>query len=767
MAKKRGRPRKNSLPEEITQLIEEVENNQLKSVTEPEEVESKEFKWDVPIGEKIEFFDPDLSYEIIGYIPINKTSGLDFNPDWFTEARQTFEKTGHYTQYRFGSPAYAEFWDEQYRRCRNGMTSHGYRISGDNYFFLNFFQLLDLDIKGKAGSGRSYIFPAFYAGQYEIFHYIDLCRTLKLNACVMKSREVGWSEILASITANSYNSIRNTVNLVAAYNSDHLSTTLSKAWNCLSFLNDHTDGGFFKLRQVVDKADHKKASVFKIVDGQKVETGWMSEIIGIVADRPNKIRGYRADLLEFEEAGSFKGLAKEYIKATALVGPPGQAWGLRLVGGTSGDTKEALDGLKTMFYDPVAFGVLPMRHRYTQTGEQAITSFFVPCTKIPKNRERFLEHRGYVDYDKVKEWQMEVRASMINTPSALMDHCAEFPLTDTEAFSSGTINKFNKILITEQLTRIRALKQCPPIDRGIIEYLYKDGIHTEQNITGFKWITSKTSNLQILEHPLWTLPERVEEGKVVWQPPKESIDKLYVIGVDGIDIGSAQTSENTKDPSDFCAVVYKRAYGLENPKVVAIYKDRPSDPREAYKITLKLAQYYNASINIEATRMSMYSWAKQLKQAKWFMKRPRATLSETLRNTNKQIGTPATPAIIAHQTDLIADFITDYSEELWFDSLLDELNNYSDENKRKFDIVAAFGMCMLADEELMGVVPKIKKDVTDTWQDIGFYIDANGCKRYGTIPKQNNQILFNNNFGQVYDDRGIRTSDSRLYNEYL
>jgi len=44
------------------------------------------------------------------------------------------------------------------------MTVNGYRITGDNYFFLNFFQLLDLDIKGKAGSGRNYIFPAFYAG---------------------------------------------------------------------------------------------------------------------------------------------------------------------------------------------------------------------------------------------------------------------------------------------------------------------------------------------------------------------------------------------------------------------------------------------------------------------------------------------------------------------------------------------------------------------------------------------------------------------------
>jgi len=41
-----------------------------------------------------------------------------------------------------------------------------------------------------------------------------------------------------------------------------------------------------------------------------------------------------------------------------------------------------------------------------------------------------------------------------------------------------------------------------------------------------------------------------------------------------------------------------------------MYKDRPSDAREAYKIAFKLAQYYNARINIEATRMSFFTWAK-------------------------------------------------------------------------------------------------------------------------------------------------------------
>jgi hypothetical protein len=92
----------------------------------------------------------------------------------------------------------------------------------------------------------------------------------------MKSREVGYSETIAAIIANSYNSIRNTVNLVTAFNSDYLNTTLSKVWNCLSFINDNTDGGFFKLRQVIDKSDHKRASVYKMIDGQKVETGWMS-----------------------------------------------------------------------------------------------------------------------------------------------------------------------------------------------------------------------------------------------------------------------------------------------------------------------------------------------------------------------------------------------------------------------------------------------------------------------------------------------------------
>lgn len=39
--------------------------------------------WDVPISEDIKYFDPELSYEITGYRPINMTQGLDFDPTPF------------------------------------------------------------------------------------------------------------------------------------------------------------------------------------------------------------------------------------------------------------------------------------------------------------------------------------------------------------------------------------------------------------------------------------------------------------------------------------------------------------------------------------------------------------------------------------------------------------------------------------------------------------------------------------------------------------
>lgn len=746
--KKRGRPRKIK-PEES-------------KIEEPKIEQPKEVVWDVKKDDPIEFFDANLSFELTGYRPINDTKGLDFNPNWFTEARDTFIRTGHYTEFKKGSKAYADFWKEQYSRCKYGMTVNNYTITGDHYFFLNFYQLRDLSNVKEAGSGRQMIFPAFLEGQYEWFHYLLMAKRLKVNACMMKAREAGYSEIEAAILSKSYTVIKGSVNVACAYAANQLDKLLEKVWGNIAFLDNYTDSGFRKGR-VVDTAYLKRSGQFKMINGVKTPTGWLSQIQGIVVDKPGKLRGDRTDVLMYEEAGLWPGLMKAYTMADALVGQIGRQFGLRILGGTGGESGPQLEGLRNMYYNPKVFGILPFRHNYTQTGDSTISSFFLPAFKTIKD-PKLLDNRGYIserEGRKIFDKTREIKASI---PQELITYCAEFCYTAEEAFALEGDNKFNKVVISEQIAKIRVLKQCPKIDSGFLEYTYKGNVHTEQNITGFRWIPNSDGKIKILEHPLWTLPERKNiKGEVEWKPP-EKTQNLYVIGIDGIDIGKNQTSLETKSPSDFCLTVKKRVFGIEEPQYVAIYKDRPSDVREAYKTAIKIAQYYNASINIEATRLGLITYAREKKLLRLFMKRPRATLSDVVKGKSTSYGTPATKAIIAHQTDLIADFINDYGHNIWFEEMLEELNQYNDANKTSFDIVASMGMAELADEELQGTLPRKLFIADETEQQVGYYTDENGIKRWGVIPLTiRGKISYNNDFGQNQDHEytRIRTSDPR------
>jgi len=64
------------------------------------------------------------------------------------------------------------------------------------------------------------------------------------------------------------------------------------------------------------------------------------------------------------------------------------------------------------------------------------------------------------------------------------------------------------------------------------------------------------------------------------------------------------------------------------------------------------------------------------------------------------------------------------------------LSTYSYENKRKFDMVAALGMAMLANEELMFVKPKMDSSDKEKFRPFGYWVDERGIKHKGIIPQQ-------------------------------
>ena len=126
-------------------------------------------------------------------------------------------------------------------------------------------------------------------------------------------------------------------------------------------------------------------------------------------------------------------------------------------------------------------------------------------------------------------------------------------------------NIFDAAVISDRLVQIRVHKDyTKPIPMTLT---MKDGV--------IRPIENPNSKLLIVEPP--QLDE--ETG----QPYKD----LYVAGIDAIDMGS-QDYASDYDVSDFCVVIKKRVNGINEPKYVAMYMDRPSDIRQAYDIALKL-----------------------------------------------------------------------------------------------------------------------------------------------------------------------------------
>lgn len=777
-------PRKKKiLPQEIQIIVDEVREKELQEDLKEahEEVQkiideqraNKDY-WDVKKDEPIEYFDPTLSYELTGYRPINEKDGLDFDPSWFTETRDTFIKTGRYCTYLPKSKRFNEFWKEQYKRCKYGMTVNGYTITGDNYFFLNFYQLPLVDDSKASGDGLDEGFPTFFASQYTFFHYLQLCRVLHRHAALMKARSIGFSEINASLSARMYTIIRRSKVLITCHNDKFLNGTFSKVDHALTFLNTKTDGGMFKPR-IIDKDLHKKSGFQRKVNGQFEDDGFLSDINAINGSNPKNIRGDRVDLLIYDEAGSWPGLTTAVVQGQELCEVQGMPRGTMLFGGTGGDMGAPLEGLKKIYYHPKAFKILPYRHNYTQDGTYIESGFFIPYFQQSLN-PKFMDNRGVCKIEEYKKELQKERDNLLAVPEEYYKKCAERCWFAEEAFNLEGVNKFNKIKISEQLAEIRLHKRGPRPENGYIDYYYKGNKHSIENIDGFKWIPNSNGKVRILEHPVWSdlymeelqkQKERAEEnGEDFEIPAYKEMNDLYVAGIDGIDIGTNQTSKETKDPSDFCITIKRRAFGLSEPQYVAIYKDRPGNIREAYKIAMCLCRYYNCKINIEATRVGMVTWARENKCLNYFMKRPRATLTDVKNGTTKQYGTPATKQIIEQHTDLTADFVEDYCHTIWFEEMLDQLTSYNDENKGKFDIIAALGMTELADQELSGRQPtKVVKEDESEFEDFGYWKDEKGIRHYGIIPKKE-QITITYNINRD-DTLGFETSDTRLLQNYL
>lgn len=711
--KKPTQEEKNKMEYEEMLHYNEVENIE-------EEIIEFESEWDVPVGQKIEYFDPSLSYELTGYRPITKDKGLDFDPKLFTIPADTYRKNKKYTNMIPNTFRWINHWNEEFRRCVKGYTVGKYTLTGQNYFFLNYYRLLSPISDEESATARAEDFPAFLAKQYEYFHYLELCKKSGHDGLAFKSRGVGASEIAASNCAHAFTFLENSMNIVTAFAENYVEDTLDKVWQELAFLDTKTEGAFKHLKQGTNSKWEKVASK---IDKDGVEYGFMSTVKGIVADTPDKLRGKRTDNLYFEESGNNKYLIETYSRGEPLVIIGGRRVGNRFVFGTSGEQGPKLAGLKTMFYNPKGYLILPFFNTSTASGDPQLTGYFIPSYQMWFGSDdgtiKGYDERGVVNEEAAKQDYLN-KWAQIEDPHALIIKKAEYCFTPEDAFVLEGDNMFDREKLAEQLSNIEIHKIVEKPKNYKLHWPIKNGESDYNSKPELK--EDPLGKIQIVELPI------TDDSGIAMR-------NLYVAGGDGVDQDST-TSTGQTDVSEFCMVILRRQVGLQSPKVVAIYKDRPKKIQDAFANVLKLCQFYNCKLLMEATRISVKNYFEQKGFLSYMMHRPQATANSSGRTNFKQYGAPATQAIIEHQLDLIDNYIDNYCETIQFPNMIDELLRYSYANKRKFDIVAAMGLCLLADEELLTQRMKVQEQNPKKLKDVGYYRDQYGRVQYGIIQKE-------------------------------
>lgn len=530
------------------------------------------------------------------------------NSNKFRQAALNFINTGSYCNFPESTSEYFKFWDEESKRCVDGYTADdGDFISGYNYFYLNYCPIsrivnhITTDELGNTKVKRvnEVTFPDFWDYDYYYFNAVQEAQEQGKHLCLLKSRRKGFSYKGGSMACRNFYLIPYSKTFIYASNKQYLTDDgiLTKAWDYMDFIDKNTAWG--KKRSVNTQMRRRAGFYTKDDYGNIIELGYKSEIIGVtLKDNPDVVRGKKANLIMFEEGGSFSELGAAWQIARPSVEVDGIAFGTMIVWGTGGDEGSAFETMKDMFYNPDGYNCLGFDNIWDESATTNKCGFFVPqYTNLDirdENGKRiYMDEDGNTYRKKSLEHILAERQVVITnaTNNAAVDrYVAERPITPAEAMLEFNGNIFPKKELQEQLSLLRTNKK--------LQNHKQVGDLVWQPDGSLKWVIKKTGD--ITHYPLRTKRDEVTGALVgddptgsivIWEHPnKDASAGLYIAGIDSYDYDESSTT------SLGSCFIYKRVQSIEQYSdiIVAEYTGRPKSAEDFYENVRKLLIYYNA-----------------------------------------------------------------------------------------------------------------------------------------------------------------------------
>ena len=656
------------------------------------------------------------------------------NTDRVREAALHFLEFGYYTQSLPGTKDYYDFWDEEKKKCLYGYkvdegTAAELHVTGFHYFYLNYCPI-DRAIDevmpdGSTQARRERTFPAFYDGDYEYFHEIDIARAKNKHMIVLKARRKGYSYKAGSMLARNYFFVKNSKNFVFAGQKEYLigDGLLSKAWEFLSFIDDHTAWAQPRLR---DREMSKMSGYKKKVNGVDIEMGMKSQIIGVsLKDAPDKVRGKAGELVFFEEAGSFPGLLKAWEVTMPTMRQGSKTLGMMVAFGTGGTEGADFEAMEEIFYNPEAYDCMDYDNIWDEGSLGTKCGYFIP---IYKNLDGFIDNQGNSMKDDAIEYEDQMRNKKKGAADAksLDQYIAEHPFSPQEATLQVTANLFDVASLQEQYNMVKA-KNLTSI--GTIGDLY----HNTKGEVKFK---INGDLRQITKYP-HRKDDDTTGGVVIYEAPYKNAAQhiplnMYIICHDPY--GQSQAADSS---SLGAAYVIKRVNNISSPDdiIVASYVGRPNSSDDFNRNLFLLSDYYGCKIGFENDRGEVIPYAKRFRKMHRLQEEFEMLDKKELqsKNVKRQYGMHMTEQRKKQGEIYIRDWLntprsTDVDgkktlnlHKIYDLAFLTELIKFN--HKGNFDRVMAFMIGMYHTRELYNAEVKdvLEDGTTDEWFERNFY----------------------------------------------
>ena len=426
----------------------------------------------------------------------------------------------------------------------------------------------------------------------------------------------------------------------------------------------------------IDKVERIEDKVSKCVTVDAEDHVYM---IGDFIETKN-CRGKRANLILFEEAGSFKELSAAWQIARPSVEIDGRAFATMIAYGTGGDEESNFFTLKDMFYHPEGYNCLPLPNIWDENVANTECGFFIPQytnmdLRDEQGKRLYMDEDGNTLTSPAKQYILEERRKVIehSTSSVAVDrYVAERPITPAEACLEFNGNIFPKKELQEQLAKIRTNKA--------LQNRKQVGDLIWESNGSLKWLPKKSGD--ITHYPL-NKNDDPTGSIVIWEHPvKDAPIGLYIIGVDPYDHDQSGTN------SLGSCFVYKRFQNFENyyDLIVAEYTGRPSTAEEFYENVRKLAIYYNARIMYENQNKGLFPYFVA-KHCDYLLADQPDILNDIIGNSkvNRKKGCHMNKQIKQWGEGLIKDWLNDEKapghknlHDILSEPLLEELISYND-----------------------------------------------------------------------------------------